>query len=59
MPRIQHPVEVYGMDTILEDGVKVEDLEVKDLLFMILNELKDINTHLQSMTEEELENDNN
>lgn len=54
MARDQHPLEVYGMETILEDGVKVEDLEVKDLLILMLEELKTINIQLQAITEIEV-----
>lgn len=55
--RIQHPLEIYGLDTIIKDGIKVEDLEVKDLLILVLSELKKINEHLYCITEEEIDND--
>ncbi|GAG20094.1 unnamed protein product [marine sediment metagenome] len=57
MERIQHPIEVHGLNTILEDGIKVEDLEVKDLLFLILIELRIANQHNNIITEEEIDND--
>jgi len=53
MPRYQHPLEIHGFDDMLEGGLKVKDLEVKDLLLMILMELKTMNTHLYSITDEE------
>jgi len=54
MPREQHPVEVHGMDTILEDGLKVEDLEVKDLLLLMYSELKIMNIHFSLLTGSEV-----
>jgi len=56
MPRKQWPLEVHGMDTILEDGVEVRDLDVKELLVLIFLELKKANIQLQSMTDEEIDN---
>jgi hypothetical protein len=53
--RDQYPFEVHGIDTILEEGINVEDLEVRDLLLFILMELRTINVHLASMTDEEVE----
>lgn len=57
MPRYQYPLEVHGLQTILDEGVQVEDLEVKDLLLMILAELKVMNEHLALITDEEIEAD--
>lgn len=54
MPRFQHPLEVYGLDKIIEDGLDVEDLRVKDLLLLILAELKTMNEHLTIVTDEEV-----
>ena len=56
MPRKQWPLEIHGMDTILEDGVDVRDLDVKELLVLIFLELKKANIQLQSMTDEEINN---
>ena len=56
MSRKQWPLEVHGMDTILEDGVEVRDLDVKELLVLIFLELKKANIQLQSMTDEEIDN---
>lgn len=53
MPRYQHPLEVYGLDKIISDGLKVKDIELKDLLLMILMELKTMNNHLHAITDEE------
>jgi len=55
MPRYQYPLEVHGLQTILDDGVQVEDLDVKYLLVEILMELRKMNFHLQSITDEEIE----
>ena len=57
MPRKQWPIEIHGMDTILDDGIKVKDLDVKELLVFILIELKKLNIQAQLITEEEIEND--
>ena len=54
MGRYQHPLEVHGIQIILDDGLKVKDIETKDLLLMILIELKIMNNHLYSMTDEEI-----
>lgn len=56
MSRKQWPLEVHGMDTILEDGIDVRDLDVKELLVLIFLELKKANIQLQSMTDEEIDN---
>ena len=54
MPREQHPLEIHGMDTILEDGIQVEDLNVKDLLLLIYAELKIMNIHFSLLTGSEI-----
>lgn len=58
MARRQWPVEVHGIQTILDEGLEVEDMSVKDLLVEILMELKKLNLHAQVITNEEIENDN-
>lgn len=55
MGRFQHPLEVYGIQTLLDDGVQVEDLELKDLMVMILSELKTLNMHMSIVTGEEVD----
>ena len=40
MPRKQHPVEVYGLDTIIDDGLDVKDITAIQLLQGILTTLK-------------------
>jgi len=57
MPRYQSPLEVHGLQTILDEGVEVQDLEVKDLLLFILAELKTMNEHLTIITDEEIDID--
>jgi len=57
MPRFQHPLEIYGFDKMIKEGLDVEDLEVKDLLLFILAELKTMNEHLTIISDEELEVD--
>ena len=56
MSREQWPLEVHGMDTILEDGIEVKDLEVKELLIMMLLELKKIEYHLMLASDADLTN---
>lgn len=53
--RKQWPLEVYGMETILDEGIKVEDLEVKDVLLLILSELKIIRKCLSEISDMEIE----
>lgn len=54
MPRNQHPLEIHGIDTILEDGVDVRDLEVKDLLIITITVLRKIEFHLSILSETEI-----
>jgi len=54
MPRYQYPLEVHGLQTILDEGVQVEDLDVKYLLVEVLMELRKMNFYLQSITDEEV-----
>ena len=57
MAREQHPLEVHGIDTILDDGVEVHEKTMRDLLTEILRELKQFNIHMQLITDEEIDND--
>ena len=59
MPRYQHPLEIYGFDKMVKDGLDVKNLEVKDLLLFILAELKTMNEHLIIITDEEIDADDN
>ena len=59
MGRSQHPLEVHGLQTILDDGVKAEDIKVKDLLLLMLAELKTMNEHLAIISDEEIDTDDN
>ena len=59
MARKQWPIEVHGVQTILDEGLEVKDMSVKDLLIEILLELKKLNLHAQIITDEEIENDDN
>ena len=56
MPRVQYPIEVHGINTILEDGINVKDLNVKELLFSIDITLKKIEYHLSLASNTELKN---
>ena len=55
MPRYQHPLEVHGIQTLLDEGIDVQDIEVKDLLIMILTELKILNMQMSLITDEEID----
>jgi len=54
MTRIQHPVEIHGVQEILDEGLDVKDLSTKELLTLVLVELKIMNTHLYSITDEHI-----
>ena len=55
MPRYQHPFELHGFDKMVEDGLDVKEMSVRDLLCEILGELKRLNDHMYVITEEEIE----
>lgn len=55
--RTQHPVEVHGVQEILDDGLEVHEMSIRDLLAEVLGELKRLNKHMQTITEEEIEED--
>ena len=55
MSRYQHPLEVHGVQTIIDNGLDVKEMSVRDLLCEILGELKRLNDHMYSITEEEIE----
>ena len=52
--RFQNPLEVHGVQEILDDGLEVKSLSFRELLTLILIELKTTNLHLQSMTDEHI-----
>jgi len=56
MSREQWPLEVHGMDTILDEGVESKDLDVKELLIEMLRELKKIEYHLSIASDADLTN---
>lgn len=47
----------HDLEVNIDEGIKVEDLEVKDLLLIILGELRRISEHLYSITDEEIDDD--
>lgn len=55
--RVQHPLEVHGVQQILDDGLEVHEMSMRDLLRKILFELQRMNKHLQLITDEEIEAD--
>lgn len=54
--REQWPLEIHGIDTILEEGINVEDLDAKQILLAIFTILKKIETHLSILSETEITN---
>ena len=58
MSRKQWPLEVHGISTILEDGVEVRDLEIKEILLLILRGINKIEYHLSIASDTDLSNDN-
>ena len=58
MPRTQHPLEVHRFEEMLDEGLEVHEMSVRDLLRNVLFELQRMNKHLQFITDEEIDNDN-
>lgn len=63
MPRKQYPLEVHGVQTILDEGLEVKDMSVKELLTTGIVLLRKIELHLALITDEQInegdvENDN-
>jgi len=54
MSRQQFPKEVHGVQEILDDGVEVHEMSLRDLLTEILLELRKANVHNQIITDEEI-----
>jgi len=54
--REQWPLEVHGIDTIIDKGINVEDLNVRELLIEMLKELKKIEYHLMLASDADLTN---
>ncbi|MCK4330877.1 hypothetical protein KAX02_13685 [candidate division WOR-3 bacterium] len=54
MPREQYPLEVHGIQTILDEGLDVHEMTVRDLLTEILKELKKANVYNAINTDEEI-----
>lgn len=53
--RVQHPLEVHGIQTILDEGLDVSEKSVMDILKEAVAELRRLNRHLQILTGEEIE----
>jgi len=58
MGREQWPLEVQGVETILDEGIKTEDRTTKELLIEVINELKKIEYHLSIASDADLTNTN-
>lgn len=57
MPRYQHPLEVHRFEEMIDEGLKVHEVSIRDLLSEILGQLKIFNEHMQLITDEEIEDD--
>jgi hypothetical protein len=53
MGRYQHPLEVHRFEEMLDEGLEVHEMSVRDLLVNILLELRHLNQHMQIITDEE------
>lgn len=63
MARRQWPLEIHGVQQIIDDGLEVEDMSVKELLTTGIVLLRKIELHLALITDEQInegdvENDN-
>lgn len=58
MPRYQYPLEVHRFEEMVDEGLKVHEVSMRDLLSEILGQLKIFNKHMQLITDEEIEDDN-
>lgn len=55
MSRTQHPLEVHGVQEILDEGLDVHELDLKDLLIEMLIELRRLNIQMAILTDNEVE----
>lgn len=55
MARKQWPLEVHGVEELLDTGLEVHEMTARDLLVEILSELKKLNMHMYTITDEEIE----
>ena len=53
--REQWPLEMYGMDTILDEGVEAKEFDLRDLLGQVIKQLKINNMHLSLITDTMIE----
>ena len=56
MPRVQHPLEVHGIQQIIDEGLNVHEMTIKDILILMFTELKKIEIHLSILSETEVTN---
>lgn len=54
MPREQWPLEVYELQKMIDEGLDVKEMTVRDLLLIMIMELKKINLHLSVLDGEEI-----
>ena len=52
--RTQHPIEVHGVQELLDDGVEVHEMTLRDLLILAITELRITNAHLSILSETEI-----
>lgn len=55
--RFQWPLEIKELQDIQKDGLEVKELTLQDILLEGLITLKKIEIHLQSLSGEEIDND--
>ncbi len=51
--RIQHPVEVHGVQELLDYGIKVHEMSLREMFAEMLLTLKKIEIHNQTITDNE------
>lgn len=55
MSRNQSPLEVHGVQEVIDEGLDVHELDLKGLLIEILIELRRINVQMAILTDNEVE----
>lgn len=53
--RTQYPLEVHGVQEIIDEGLDVHELDLKGLLIEILIELRRLNIQMEILTDNEVD----
>lgn len=56
MGRFQNPLEVYELQKMMDEGLEVKEISLRDILMESLLTLKKIELHLQILSGEEIKN---